>query len=221
MKSGFLDEAELVERLVSGDRAAFEWIYRKYNAAMIVFCNRIVRNRANAEEIVQDTWVAILRGVSGFERRSSLSSWIFAILINKSRSHTCRDWRTVSIDGNDDESGLDTANEERGFWRYDPELWERLTPERIVEGRSVMANVTAAIECLPPAQRSVLILRGHQDLEPSEICTILNISEGNMRVLLHRARLSIRKLLEHRNEPEFQPSSLRFTKRNGRTAGAR
>lgn len=196
MKSGMLDETALVERLGSGDRVAFEGVYRKHNAGMVRMCTGIVRNRATAEEIVQDTWVAVLKGISGFEGRSSLAGWIFAILVNKARSRAVRDGRTVSFDGEGEDDGLAAAFDGRGRWKDMPELWENLTPERIVEGRSILAHVTAAIETLPPAQRSVLILRAEQDLEPSEVCAILAITEGNMRVLLHRARLSVRKALD-------------------------
>ncbi len=196
MTSRMIDETVLVERLASGDRVAFESVYRKHNAAMIRMCTGIVRNRATAEEIVQDTWVAVLNGISGFEGRSSLAGWIFAILVNKSRSRATRDGRTVSFDGEGEDDNLAAAFDGRGRWKDMPELWENLTPERIVEGRSILAHVAAAIDTLPPAQRSVLILRAEQDLDPSEVCAILAISEGNMRVLLHRARLSVRKALD-------------------------
>ncbi|MFN3846111.1 MAG: RNA polymerase sigma factor [Paracoccaceae bacterium] len=190
------DDTTLVERLGSGDRIAFESVYRKHNAAMVRMCTGIVRNRATAEEVVQDTWVAVLKGISGFEGRSSLAGWIFAILVNKARSRAVRDGRTVSFDGEGEDDGLAAAFDGRGRWKDMPELWEKLTPERIVAGRSILAHVTVAIETLPPAQRTVLILRAEQDLEPSEVCAILNISEGNMRVLLHRARMSVRKTLD-------------------------
>jgi len=163
---------------------------------MVRMCTGIVRNRATAEEIVQDTWVAVLNGISGFEGRSPLAGWIFAILVNKARSRAVRDGRTVSFDGEGEDDGLAAAFDGRGRWKDMPELWENLTPERIVEGRSILAHVTAAIETLPPAQRSVLILRAGQELKSSEVCAILAITEDNMRVLLHRARLSVRNALD-------------------------
>lgn len=196
MISSVVDEGALVERLVAGDRSAFEYLYRKHTPAMVRMCMGLVRNRATAEEIVQDTWIAVLNGMGAFEGRSSLAGWIFAILVNKARSRAQRDGRAVSFDEEGDEGGLAAAFDGRGRWKDMPELWETLTPDRIVEGRSVMSHVVAAIESLPPAQRSVLILRGQKEMEPSEVCAILNISEGNMRVLLHRARLAVRKALD-------------------------
>lgn len=196
MRVNMGDETALVSQLAAGDRAAFECVFRKHNAAMLRMCEGMIRNRATSEEVVQDTWVAVLKGIGGFEGRSSLAGWIFAILVNKSRSRAQRDGRMISFDGAGEEDGLAAAFDGRGRWKDMPDLWETVTPDRIVEGRNMMAHVTAAIEALPASQRSVMILRGQQDLEPSEVCAILNISEGNMRVLLHRARLSVRKSLD-------------------------
>ncbi len=197
MKIGMADEKVLVGQLVAGDRAAFECVYRKHNAAMIRFCTGVVRNRATAEEVVQDTWVAVLKGVASFEGRSSLAGWIYAILVNKARSRAVRDGRTISFDGEGEDDSLAAAFDGRGRWKDMPELWETVTPDRIVEGRNMMVHVTVAIENLPPAQRAVLILRGQQELDPAEVCAALGITEGNMRVLLHRARLSVRKALDN------------------------
>lgn len=162
---------------------------------MLRVCRGIVRSTATAEEVVQDTWVAVLKGIGGFEGRSSLAGWIFAILMNKARTRARRDGRMVSFDDDGEDGGLAAAFDGRGRWKQMPELWNDLTPDRIVAGRSVMTHVQAAIDELPPAQRSVLILRAQKDLDPAEICTILEISEGNMRVLLHRARIALRKSL--------------------------
>lgn len=196
MKVNMADEAALVALLAEGDRAAFDFVYRRHNAAMLRMCEGLIRNRATSEEVVQDTWIAVLRGIAGFEGRSSLAGWIFAILVNKARSRAQRDGRMISFDGVGEDDGLAAAFDGRGRWKDMPDLWETVTPDRIVEGRNLLAHVTAAIDALPASQRSVLILRAQQDLEPAEVCAILNISEGNMRVLLHRARLSVRKSLD-------------------------
>jgi RNA polymerase sigma-70 factor (ECF subfamily) len=189
------DEKKLVGKLIAGDREAFEFIYRKHNGAMLRVCEGVVRNRATAEEVVQDTWVAVLKGIAAFEGRSSLAGWIYAILVNKARSRAVRDGRSVSFNAEDEDDALAAAFDGRGRWKDMPELWEMVTPDRIVEGRNLIAHVTMAIGSLPPAQRAVLILRAQQELEPAEVCAALGITEGNMRVLLHRARLSVRKAL--------------------------
>ena len=196
MEKADADETELVQLLVAGDRPAFERIYRKHNAALIRLAMGIVASRATAEEVAQDTWIAVLKYVGSFEGRSSLAGWIFSILINKARSRATREGRFVSFDGEGEDDNLAAAFDGRGRWKDMPDLWEEVTPERILAGRSVMDHVTAAIETLPAAQRSVIILRAQQGLEAEEVCKILGISEGNMRVLLHRARLAVRTALD-------------------------
>ncbi|MBA4795818.1 MAG: sigma-70 family RNA polymerase sigma factor [Rhizobiales bacterium] len=193
------DDRALALRLLTGDAEAFELVYRRHNAAMLRFCAGIVRSRDLAEEVVQDTWVAVLGRIDLFEGRGSLAGWIYTILINKARSRARREGRIVSFDDFGDGEGLAGAFDGRGHWRSMPELWEDLTPERHIEGRSVLQHVEAVIETLPPAQRAVLILRGQQELDASEVCAPLDISEGNMRVLLHRARLTVRNALDQLN----------------------
>jgi RNA polymerase sigma-70 factor (ECF subfamily) len=193
------DDRALALRLVDVDAAAFELLYRRHNAAMIRFCNGIVRSRSIAEEVAQDTWVAVLDGIDLFEGRGSLASWIYTILINKARSRARREGRTVSFDDSGVGGDLNDAFDGRGHWRTMPALWENLTPERHVEGRSILQHVEAVIETLPPVQRAVLILRAQQELDPAEVCALLDISEGNMRVLLHRARLTVRNALDRLN----------------------
>ncbi|HCQ66051.1 MAG TPA: RNA polymerase subunit sigma-24 [Rhodobacteraceae bacterium] len=190
------DEHDLVERLVAGERAAFEEVYRRHNAAMLRMCAGFVRNHATAEELVQETWIAVLRNIGGFEGRSSLAGWIYTILLNKARSRLRRDGRSVSFDESGEDNGLQAAFDGRGRWKDMPELWDEITPERVVAGRKVLEHVNAAIEALPSAQRAVLILRGQQGLDTAEVCAILEISEGNVRVLLHRARLAVRAALD-------------------------
>lgn len=196
MTSEAFDEAELVRRLAAGDRTAFERVFRRHNAAMIRLAMGLLRNRATAEEVTQDAWLAVLTGISGFEGRSSLAGWIYTILMNKARTRARREGRSVSFDDGGEENGLAAAFDGRGHWRNRVELWETLTPDRIVEGRSAMAHVREAIDALPPAQRAVLLLRGQLQLDAEEVCEILDIGDGNMRVLLHRARVNVRNRLD-------------------------
>ncbi len=190
------DDTDLVPRLAAGDQAAFERIFRRHNAAMVRLCNLIVRNHSTAEEVVQDAWLSVLKGIGGFEGRSRLASWIFAIAVNKARTRARRDGRTISFEDGGPESTLADAFDGRGRWKDTPELWETLTPERILEGRRVMEHVQGAIALLPAGQRAVLILRGQQSLPAGDVAEILGLTEGNVRVLLHRARLSIRAALD-------------------------
>ncbi len=190
------DERQLLELLASGDRAAFERVYRKHNASMIRVCTGIVGSRATAEEVVQDAWIAILQNIGTFEGRSSLAGWMFAIAINRAKSRARRDGRSVSFDEGGEDDSLAAAFDGRGRWKDMPELWEEVTPERILAGRKVMEHVTAAIDALPPAQRAVILMRGQQGMDAADVCEVLGLTEGNMRVLLHRARLAVRAVLD-------------------------
>ncbi|MCQ0092138.1 RNA polymerase sigma factor [Roseovarius sp. M141] len=194
-------ETQIVALLATADPDAFETVYRRYNGSMLRLCGSIVKNHATAEEIAQDTWVAVLTNISKFEGRSSLAGWIYSILVNKSRTRLKRDGRSISFDEHGDDGGLQAAFDGKGRWKNLPELWDELTPERIVAGRAVVAHIADAIETLPTAQRAVLILRSQKDLDPIEVCEILDITEGNMRVLLHRARLAMRKTLDDLQRP--------------------
>ncbi|GHD98498.1 hypothetical protein U879_00050 [Defluviimonas sp. 20V17] len=196
MGDGEGDERALVQALVAGERAAFEQLFHRHNAALVRVAAGIVQSRATAEEVAQDAWVAVLRNIAGFEGRSSLAGWIFTILVNKARTRAARDGRVVSFDDGGEENSLAAAFDGRGRWKDMPALWEEVTPERIIAGRSVMAHVTAAIDALPAGQRAVLVLRAQEGLAAAEVCEILGISEGNVRVLLHRARLAVRAALD-------------------------
>jgi len=192
-------DAQVLEDLMSGRREAFEAVYRRHNASMIRVASAILRNRASAEEIAQETWISVLRNIGGFEGRSSLAGGIFTILTNKAKTRAKRDGLSVSLDTSSNDDAFDDAFDGRGRWRNIPELWDEVTPERIIGGRQVLDHVREAIDNLPPAQRAVLVLRGQQDLDAEEVCGILGISEGNMRVLLHRARLGLRQSLDKIN----------------------
>ncbi len=196
MKNISQDETSLLDKLASGDRAAFESVYLRHNMAMVRFATAIVKSRATAEEVTQDAWVSILHKIGGFEGRSSLAGWMFTIVRNKARTRAARDGRTVSFNETGDDDGLVDAFDGTGRWKEIPELWEEITPERIASDKQLLGLVTAAIDALPTAQRAVIILRVQMGLDAREVATILDISEGNMRVLLHRARTALRKELD-------------------------
>jgi RNA polymerase sigma factor, sigma-70 family len=195
MDGQLLDEKDCIDRLKAGDDAVFRALYMRHTSSMIRVATGIVNSRATAEEIAQDTWVAVLKNISGFEGRSSLAGWIFTILINKARTRAKRDGRSVSFDEGGEDNGLSAAFDGHGRWKEMPELWDEITPERIVAGRRLAEHLVSAIDALPPAQRAVIVLRIQQGLEPSEVCEALGITDGNMRILLHRARLALRARL--------------------------
>lgn len=194
---------DLLGRLRAGDEIAFASLVRRLTRSMTAVAIGFVRSRATADEVVQDTWVAVIEGLDAFEARSSLKNWIFAILANKARTRAVRDSRMIPVAdfardaGDDGEPPVDPSRfDAAGSWIDLPTAWDDLTPERIVAGKQTMVHVGEAIEQLPAAQRSVLILREIEKLEPREVGATLGITEGNQRVLLHRARARIRRHLE-------------------------
>lgn len=195
MRTRVLEEKDSIDRLKAGDEAVFGMLYTRHTPSMIRVAATIVNSRATAEEVSQETWLAVLKNIGGFEGRSSLAGWIFTILINKARTRARRDGRSVSFDEGGEENNLSAAFDGHGRWKEMPELWDEITPERIVAGRRLAEHMRDAIDALPPAQRAVIVLRVQQGLEPSEVCEALGLSDGNMRVLLHRARLSLRAKL--------------------------
>ena len=190
------NDAEILRALATGERNAFETLYRRHNTSMVRVASAILRNHASGEEVAHETWIAVLRNINSFEGRSSLAGWIFTILSNRAKTRVKRDGRTVALDISDQESDANEAFDARGNWKNLPELWDEITPERVIAGRQIMDHVAQTIDDLPPAQRAVLVLRGQQELEAQEVCEILDITAGNMRILLHRARRSVRNAID-------------------------
>jgi RNA polymerase sigma-70 factor (ECF subfamily) len=195
------DEPALVERLRAGDRAAFADVIDRHGGSLLRLARSFLRNDAVAEEVVQDTWLAALDGLDGFEARSSLRTWLFTILANKARNRAVRESRSVpwsALDG-DGEDGP-SVDPERfradGHWKDVPGHWTEENPERLAQGAETRTAIEAAIASLPQLQRSVITLRDVEGLEAEEICRLLAITLTNQRVLLHRARTRVRQALE-------------------------
>jgi RNA polymerase sigma-70 factor (ECF subfamily) len=196
---GAQDPERLVARLRAGDETAFRELVREHNRALIGLARSFVGNQATAEEVVQDTWVAVITGLSGFEERSSLKSWIFGILANKARTRAVRERRVVTFAdlGHDADPAVDPDRfKTSGMWADPPDAWTDFDPERIVAGRQLLAHAWAAIENLPLAQRGVVILRDVEGMDAEDACALLGVSEANQRVLLHRGRSRIRQAIE-------------------------
>jgi RNA polymerase sigma-70 factor (ECF subfamily) len=200
------EDLQLVNALRAGDEAAFASLVGAHHAAMIRLAMLYVPSRAVAEEVVQETWLAVLRGIDRFEGRSSLKTWMFRILTNRAMTRGRREHRTVPFS-----SLFDPSNEppepavdpsrfrkhgERweGDWAEPPRRWD--VPEEQLLGRETLAVIGEAIEALPPSQREVITLRDVLSWTSQEVCNSLGITETNQRVLLHRARSKVRRRLE-------------------------
>ena len=198
------DEMRLVDGLRARDEAAFVELMRRYGASMLRVAQLYVRSRAVAEEVVQETWLAVLNGIGRFEGRSSLKTWLFRILTNTAKTRAVREGRSVPFSalGDEDEEGaavdpdrfLGPDSRFPGHWSAPPERWEG-PEDRLLAGEA-LDLIAAEIEKLPPAQALVITMRDVEGFDSEEVRNALEISETNQRVLLHRARSKVRRALE-------------------------
>jgi len=202
MRATEFDDPQFLARLRQGDSAAYRSLVRRFHASLVRFAASIIGSHAQAEEIVQDSWLAVYGGVAAFEGRSSLVTWIFSIVVNRARTRASREGRLVGLaalmEGTDPAvRGVPlTEFQPDGHWVETPRLWDELNPERIVGGRQLWDHVQAVIERLPAGQRAVILLRDMEGRDAEEACRILEISAENQRVLLHRARSRIRQEID-------------------------
>ncbi len=199
------EERRLVEALRTGEQSAFEKLVDVYGASMLRVATAYVRTHTVAEEVVQDTWVQILRSIDGFEGRSSLRTWMFVILGNCARKRAEREGRYVSFTEHGDQQEEPAVDPARffpathprwgGMWTTLVDGWEELPDEVLISGEA-RARITEAIEALPPNYATVFTLRDIEGWEGSDVCALLGISPENQRVLLHRARARIRAAVE-------------------------
>lgn len=196
------DDLALLARLRSGDAQAFSTLVDRHHGPMVRLAQVFVRDRTAAEDAVQETWIGVIAGLPRFEPRARLKTWIYGILVNQARSRARRDGRDVPFsalveaDG-DVQAAVDVSRfKAGGGWASPPEHWEQSTPETLLATRGATEVISAAIDALPPAQRAVLTLRDLDGATSEEVCNILEVSEINQRVLLHRARSRVRTSLE-------------------------
>ena len=198
------DEAQLVARLRAGDEGAFELLVAEYYPTMLSVARGYVRSRAVAEEVVQEAWLGVLKGLDRFQGRSSLKTWIMRILANTAMTRGAREARSQpfsSFTVDDDEPAVeadrfrDASDGFPGHWRAYPRDWSTL-PDGALLGRETLGVLMQAIDALPDAQRVVITMRDVAGCGADEVCEALDVSEGNQRVLLHRARSRVRAALE-------------------------
>ncbi len=193
------DRPEFLALLRGGDERAYRQLIRRFHGSLVGVANSIIGSRAQAEEVVQDSWLAVFSSVGRFEGRSTLASWLFTIVLNRARTRAAREGRLVALPaGIEGEERAVPRSEFKpdGHWREAPRLWDVLDPERIVGGRQLWTHVQEAIGRLPAGQQAVLILRDIEGVSAEDACALLQVSAENQRVLLHRARGRIRKLID-------------------------
>jgi RNA polymerase sigma-70 factor (ECF subfamily) len=196
-----VDEREQLAALRAGDERAFAALVDEHGAAMLRVARLYVRDRAAAEEAVQEAWLGVLKGIERFEGRSSLRTWLLRIVANVARTKGVQEARSVPFSALGDEGP--SVPEERfrgpddrwaGHWASPPEEWAR--PEQELLSAETRSQVAAAIDALPESQRQVISLRDVEGWSADEVCNVLGLSETNQRVLLHRGRTKVRAALD-------------------------
>ena len=183
------EDADLIDRLRAGDESAFVDLLSRYQARLLRLAQATVGSRAVAEEVTQDTWLAVMRGIERFEGRSSFKTWLFRVLLNRAHSAASRE-RRAGRPEQDVVERFDAA----GHWAAPPVPWSDQVDDRLVASE-LAARVQSLLPQLPDAQREVLILRDIEHVEADQVAAMLGISDGNQRVLLHRGRTRLRALL--------------------------
>lgn len=187
-----MDEGDLLGRLQARDEAAFAEVVREWSPSMLRLARMYVATQAVAEDVVQEAWLGVLRGIDRFEGRSSLKTWVFRILVNRAMTRGAREARTVPVD----EPAVDPARfTPDGAWAAPPVRWDE-QPEAALRSAETLEVVRRAIAELPERQRAVITLRDLEGWDAEETRNALELSETNQRVLLHRARAKVRTALE-------------------------
>ena len=208
----FTDDAVLVKALTARDPDAFAYLLDHYHLPLVRLARQYVPNRAVAEEVAQETWLAVIEGIDRFEQRSSIKTWLFRILINIARSRGVQERRSIPFATTatlDDEPAVDPrrfrrlAKHSRGQWKRPPHPWGN--PEQRALDAETLETIRRAVDRLPPDQREVITMRDLLGWTAAEVCDALEVTDANQRVLLHRARSKVRGQLErhydHRREP--------------------
>lgn len=192
-----LSDEVLLDQALAGDEDAFVALVERYQAALLRFARTFVRQPSQAEDVVQDAWLGVVKGLERFERRSSFKTWLFRIVANRARTKAVRDARYVALEIEGDEATAPAQDDHftpAGRLKAPPREWA-MTPERLVQSREARTLVEAALAGLPAAQRTVVTLRDIEGLDAEAVCNIMDISETNQRVLLHRGRTKVRAAL--------------------------
>ena len=186
-------DIEQLRRLRDGDEDAFVMLVARYHRPMLRLARTMVSSKAVAEEIVQDTWMGVVRGIDQFEGRSSFKTWLYRILINRARSAGAKEHLTTSIESL--HSVDPTRFDAQGHWADPLDRWRDDTESRL-DAATLVPILESAFEDLAPRQRQVVILRDVEGLSNDEVCEALGITSGNQRILLHRGRARLREILD-------------------------
>ncbi len=202
-----MHDQDMASRLRAGDEAAFREIVAEYGGRLARLARSFSRNDAVIEEAVQETWLAVIRGIHGFEGRSALRTWIFGILVNQARRLAVREHRhaQVALGGNiasgppssrEDDEDREPGMGRNGMWVEPPAPWGLENPESAILSQETLRVIEGALAHLPEAQRQVVLLRDVEGLGSEQVCNVLDLTDTNQRVLLHRGRARVRRALD-------------------------
>ncbi|HFE36914.1 MAG TPA: sigma-70 family RNA polymerase sigma factor [Gammaproteobacteria bacterium] len=194
----YQDEQTLINQLLAGSEEAYRYAVNTYHNNMLYVAKSIV-GPSIADEVVQEAWISVLKALPKFEGRSSLKTWILRIVSNNAKTRLRKESRSIAIGDASDMENLSTSTDryqESGHWSNPPIHWNIASPEAILSSEELKTVIYAAIDKLPPVQQCIISLRDMNDMSMEEICKILDISESNSRVLLHRARTKIWQSIE-------------------------
>ena len=206
------DDSVLVKALQVGDPDAFAYLLDRYHSSLVRLARQYVPNRAIAEEVAQETWLAVIEGISRFEQRSSVKTWLYRILLNIARTRGAQESRSIPFamhTAPGPESAVDPRRFKRldprgrGQWKRPPQPWD--DPEQRALDAETFEVIERAVEHLPPDQREVLTMRDILGWSASEVCEALDVTDANQRVLLHRARSKVRAALERHYDHGREP----------------
>jgi len=191
-----VDDAELLERLLGGDESAFTELVRRYHQTLVKVARYYVASATSAEDVAQDTWIAVLRGADKFEGRSSFKTWLLRICVNRARTSGVKEHRTVPVDTNESGPSVSAHRfDQGGFWSDPPVPFTDAIDTRL-DNTVLLKAVRDAIDSLGEPQQAVVTLRDVEGLSTQEVATLLGLSEANVRVILHRGRAHVREIVE-------------------------
>ena len=191
-----MDDADLLQRLLAGDESAFNDLVQRYQSTLVRVARYYVANVQSAEDVAQDTWIAVVRGIEQFEGRSSFKTWLLRICVNRARTLGVKEHRQIPFDTNASSPSVSPLRfDNTGMWSDPPVAFTDSVNSRL-DNEALVASVRSAISSLGEPQEAVVTLRDVEGLSNEEVAELLGLSVGNVRVILHRGRARVRGIVE-------------------------
>ena len=191
-----MDDAELLQNLLGGDESSFTELVRRYHSTLVKVARYYVASASSAEDVAQDTWIAVMRGIEKFEGRSSFKTWLLRICVNRARTTGVKEHRSIPVDPNESGPSVSAHRfDQGGFWSDPPVPFTDAIDSRL-DDTALLSAVRHAIDALGEPQQSVVTLRDVEGLSTQEVAALLELSEANVRVILHRGRARVREIVE-------------------------